>query len=221
MSAVLFGSISTIADTSELQRESFNRAFAAHGLDWRWDREDYLSMLESSGGANRIADYAQSRGEDVDAAAVHRTKSEYFRTSLAAADLTPRDGVVETVRAAKENGARVALVTTTSPDNVASLVDALDPALRRADFDLIVDATTVDEPKPDAAAYRYALDALGESADGCVAIEDNVGGVESAVASGVTCVAFPNENTAGHSFDRATRRVDRLDFDELRGLAGH
>ena len=40
MPAILFGSISTVADTSELQREAFNQAFAEHGLDWRWDRDD-------------------------------------------------------------------------------------------------------------------------------------------------------------------------------------
>jgi hypothetical protein len=34
MSAILFGSISTLADTSELQRRAFNEAFSAHGLDW-------------------------------------------------------------------------------------------------------------------------------------------------------------------------------------------
>ncbi len=53
MSALLFGSISTIADTSELQREAYNRAFEAHGLEWNWDRDRYRSMLDSSGGKNR------------------------------------------------------------------------------------------------------------------------------------------------------------------------
>ena len=73
MSAVLFGSISTIADTSELQRRAFNEAFASHGLDWEWSRDDYVSMLGSNGGAQRVADFASGRGEDVDAKAVHAT----------------------------------------------------------------------------------------------------------------------------------------------------
>ena len=67
MSALLLGSISTVADTSELQRQAFNQAFEAHGLDWRWDRDDYRAMLSTSGGQDRIAGYARSRGEDVDA----------------------------------------------------------------------------------------------------------------------------------------------------------
>jgi hypothetical protein len=54
MSAVLFGSISTLADTSELQRRAFNEAFVASGLDWNWSRDDYTAMLDSNGGAERI-----------------------------------------------------------------------------------------------------------------------------------------------------------------------
>jgi hypothetical protein len=50
MSAILFGSISTLADTSELHRQTFDRAFKADGLDWYWHREEYLAMLENSGG---------------------------------------------------------------------------------------------------------------------------------------------------------------------------
>ena len=34
----------------------------------------------------------------------------------------------------------------------------------------------------------------------------------------MTVVAFPNENTVGHTFERASGRVDRLDFAELRSL---
>lgn len=33
MPAILLRSISTLADTSELQRQAFNQAFAQHGLD--------------------------------------------------------------------------------------------------------------------------------------------------------------------------------------------
>ena len=90
MSAILFGSISTLADTSELQREAFNRAFAEHGLNWRWDLDDYRTMLEKSGGADRIAAYAEERGDTVDAAAVHATKSKLFQESLASASVAPR-----------------------------------------------------------------------------------------------------------------------------------
>jgi HAD superfamily hydrolase (TIGR01509 family) len=215
MPAVLFGSISTLADTSELQRSAFNQAFDRHGLDWHWEREDYARLLRSSGGKQRIADQAEATGTTVDADAVHRTKSEIFQSSLASAGLTPRPGVVETIEAARRAGAGVALVTTTSPENVAALLAGLGDALPENPFDLVVDLTTVDAPKPDPAAYRYALDKLGVAPAAAVAIEDNVGGTESAQAAGVACVAFPNANTAEHDFPAATGRTDRLDGDAL------
>jgi len=216
--AILFGSISTVADTSELQRQAFNKAFATHGLPWQWDRDTYLAMLDKSGGRQRIADYADSVGVSVDAEAVHETKSAVFQESLAASPLAARPGVVDTIGAAKRDGLKIALVTTTSPENISAMVEALHPALQAADFDVIVDASSVATSKPDKAAYVFALEQLGEDRDACVAIEDNVDGVRAATAAGLVCVAFPNQNTAGHDFETARRRVDRLDIAELEQL---
>ncbi len=218
MPTILFGSISTLADTSELQREAFNRAFDEHGLSWRWDRDDYRATLDSNGGEARIAAFAAERGEDVDAAAVHATKSAIFQESLAGSAIAPRAGVVETIAAAKADGARVGLVTTTSRANVTALLDALTPALGADAFDVVVDVSDVDEPKPDPAAYAYALDKLAVEATDAVAIEDNLGGVASADAAGLTVVAFPNENTQDHDFSTATEEIDRVDYDALSAL---
>ena len=220
MSAILFGSIGTIADTSELQRQAYNEAFQAHGLQWRWDQEDYRAMLGQSGGRDRVASYASSRGEQVDADAVHQTKSDIFQASLAQAPPSPRDGVVDTVRRAKDDGVKVALVTTTSEANISALMEAMAPALARSDFDLVVDSSNVDEAKPDPASYRFALDRLGEPSGGCVAIEDNVGGIQAAAAAGIRCLAFPNQNTAGHDFDAADSQVGEIDFGDLQQQLG-
>ncbi|MHA3701083.1 HAD-IA family hydrolase [Jatrophihabitans sp. YIM 134969] len=219
MTAILFGSISTVADTSELQREAFNQAFADHGLGWTWDRDEYTAMLDRSGGADRISAYAAERGEQVDAEAVHATKSRRFQESLATADVTPRPGVTETVRAARADGLKVALVTTTSRANIDALLESLAPALTEDDFDLVVDRSDVDDPKPDPSAYALALSRLGEQAGSCVAIEDNVEGAVAASAAGVTCVAFPNANTDGQEFTTAERRVDTIDYADLKALA--
>lgn len=220
MSSILFGSISTVADTSELQRQAFNQAFAQHGLDWNWGREEYMSLLAQSGGQDRIAEYARSKGQDVDAKAVHQTKSALFQAAVVAQRLSARPGVVDTIREAKRSGMKLALVTTTSPENVAKLLEALESEVQAGDFDLIVDSTSVDEPKPDPAAYTFALQSLDLKADQCVAIEDNLGGVDAAVAAGLSCVAFPNANTAVHDFGKATARVDKLDFTDLSDHAG-
>ena len=214
MPTLLFGSISTLVDTSEIQRGAFNQAFVQHGLDWSWERDEYRDLLAGNGGQQRIADYAEQAGVQVDAAAVHATKSEIFRASLDALPLNPRPGVQETVEAAVEQGWRLALVTTTSAENVEALLSGLDSRLPRERFELILDRSDVDEPKPDPEAYLVALERLGETAANCVAIEDNVGGLQSATKAGITCVVFANENTAGHDFGDAPRST-RLDLAEL------
>ncbi|MBW4658053.1 MAG: HAD-IA family hydrolase [Drouetiella hepatica Uher 2000/2452] len=218
MSAILFGSIGTIADTSELQRQAFNQAFEANGLNWYWNQEEYLKMLEQSGGQKRIAAYASSTGQTVDAAAIHRSKSEIFQKNLTESQVSPRSGVVETIQSAKSKGLKLALVTTTSQENIALLIEALRPNIQATDFDVIVNASSIEHPKPDKSAYVFALEKLGEKSDSCVAIEDNVDGVEAATSAGLACVAFPGENTAHHDFVKAQLLVNRLNFDELQQL---
>ena len=214
MSALLLGSISVLADTSELQREAFNAAFAEHGLHWEWSREDYQRMLTGNGGRDRIQEYAAARGESVDADAVHATKSRIFQERLRSGDVAARPGVAETINQARAAGHKVALVTTTSPDNLAALDAGLGglPALR--DFDLVVDADQVEAGKPDPEAYLLALDKLAERAEDCLAVEDNVGGVEAARAAGIAVVAFPNANTQDHDFGDVPRQ-ERLEHDAL------
>jgi HAD superfamily hydrolase (TIGR01509 family) len=218
MPAVLFGSIGALADTSELQRQAFNEAFRAHGLDWTWSQDEYQRLLAKSGGEQRIAAYAEAMGDQVDAAAVHRTKSETFQESLRTHQIEPRPGVVDTIEQADRNGVRVALVTTTSGDNVAALAQALRPQIDVDSFALVVDASSVEHAKPAPDAYRYALESLDEDAGDCVAIEDNVGGAQAAIEAGVPCVAFPGENNAGHVFPESAHRVNELNFSDLQAV---
>lgn len=219
MPAILFGSISTLADTSELQRQAFNQAFAEHGLDWNWSQEQYRSMLGSNGGAQRITDFAAEQGVEVDAAAVHATKSRLFQELLSEVALLPRPGVRETIAHAKAAGHRIGFVTTTSKANVDALLTALEPEIDASTFDVIVYDDHVDEPKPAPAAYLLALDWLGLEPADAVAIEDNIGGVRAALAAGLRCIAFPNANTAGADFAEATDTADHLDADRVVALA--
>ena len=218
MSAILFGSISTLADTSELQRRAFNEAFKAHDLDWNWSREDYASMLSSSGGAQRIAEHAKTTGDDVDAAAVHATKSQIFQELLGTSALEARPGVVEMVQEAKRTDRKLGVITTTSQGNIDALLAALRPHISAEMFDLIVNRDAVKQPKPDPAVYAFALAQLSEDATTAVAIEDNVGGVAAASAAGVRCIAFPNENTAGGDFSSAAETVESLSPERVLAL---
>lgn len=215
MSAIFFGSIGAIAETSELQRQSFNQAFANHGLDWQWSRVEYAALLEQSGGRKRVNDYAHSLGQTVDAEAIHRAKSEIFQQLLAQSQLKPRAGVSEVMQQARRVGMKLALVTTTSPPNVAAILDALPSAIAAHAFDVVVTSADVAKPKPFGDAYLFALAKLREAPYRCVAIEDNGDGVKAAQSAGIACVAFPGENTLNHDFQMADLHTSHLNLDDF------
>ena len=56
--AVLFGSIGTIIETSDIQRNCFNQAFQKVGLNWYWSKKIYKSMLKKPGGEKRVRKYS-------------------------------------------------------------------------------------------------------------------------------------------------------------------
>ena len=76
--AILFGSIGTLIETSDLQRESFNEAFKEAGLDWYWDQEDYRLLLKQSGGTKRIEDFAEKITQQLKRKKLEREKHTFL-----------------------------------------------------------------------------------------------------------------------------------------------
>lgn len=215
--AILFGSIGTLVETSELQRRAFNQAFKEAGLDWSWGRDDYRALLKNSGGEQRIKDYANAMGKDVDATALHQRKTAIFDEAMIEDGLSLRAGVAEVIEKAKRDGVKLAFVTTTSRDNVDAIFQALGDSLGRDDFDFVGDAsvTSVGKPRPD--IYTSALDALGLDATACVAIEDTGVSAKASVAAGIETVGFAGEYADRDDFDAAVRVVDTLEYLDLTG----
>jgi HAD superfamily hydrolase (TIGR01509 family) len=208
MRALLFGSIGTLADTSELQRQAFNQAFAEHGLNWNWSRDQYRGLLRQSGGRRRIELQAQMQGETVNARAIHATKNEIFQKALQNGEAKLRPGVDQAMRRASQEGAQVGLVTATSRLNVIRLLDCL--KLESTVFDVLVSEDDITSGKPAADCYQYALACLGIPSSECIAIEDNTDGVRAARRAGIACLAWPGENTVGHEFPGARLVQDDL-----------
>lgn len=198
MRTLFFGSIGTLAETSQLQLEAFNAAFAQAGLEWHWTQDEYKWMLAAAGGAQRIADFATSNRVSVDVEALHRAKSEIYRDLLQTRELEPRTGVLEAMNTIKTHGGRLALVTSTSLANVTTLLDAI--KIPHDAFDLIVHCDMVEHPKPSPDAYLFALKALKAVPSNVLVLEDNPDGALAAIRSGVTCLAVPGEFHANSVF---------------------
>ncbi len=187
--AIFLGSIGTIADTSLLQLEAFNRSFEQHRLNWQWSPNEYCQMLKMAGGVKRIQRYADENWEKVDAKAIHNTKTRIFQNMLATETIVLRPGIMEVLEIAQNKGFKLALVTTTSSTNVSDILSAT--GIARDRFDVTISNEMVVREKPDPEAYNLALRKLGLLPSEVIAIEDNLDGQKAALSAELKCFVYP------------------------------
>jgi len=216
--AILFGSIGTLVETSELQRRAFNQAFSEAEIDWNWSSEEYQQLLAKSGGFDRIENYAIQRGVDVDAKQLHSQKTKIFDSLMAKETILLRPGVASLISHALDNSLLLAFVTNTSEVNIDAVFFALGDQIRRDDFSFIGNDTMVSNPKPSPDIYLKALSELHLDAKDCIAIEDSEISMQSSLAAAIRCIGFPGANTQDNDFSGAVLLTNHLSADDLVGL---
>ena len=213
--AILFGSIGTLVETSELQRRAFNQTFSEAGLDWNWSEEDYLRLLSKSGGRKRVQDFASQRGIDVDAQQLHHRKTEIFDSLMTKETLMLRPGVASVISYAMDNNLQLAFVTSTSEANIAAVFSTLRDQVKSSDFNFIGNDLMVSDPKPSPAIYQKALSVLNLDAQDCIAIKDTAASMSAALAAGIRCIGFPGAFAVANDFSGALLVTDHLSPDQV------
>ena len=213
--AILFGSIGTLVETSELQRRAFNQAFSEAGLDWTWNPDEYKIMLKKSGGRNRINEYATYHGIKVNAHELHLKKTEIFDNMMKEEGISLRPGVANLIGYALNNNVHLAFVTSTSDANIDAIFMALNGQLSRNDFNFIGNDKMVSKPKPDSEIYLKALSNLELNAKDCIAIEDTEVSMRSAINANIKCIAFPGALALDNDFSDAFYISDNLSPNNL------
>jgi HAD superfamily hydrolase (TIGR01509 family) len=220
LQALIFDVDGTLADTEELHRQAFNRAFADMGLDWSWDAELYSELLHMSGGRERLSMYWQRMHPEVrsiDSGAVrdtldriHELKAAYYSSALEDGELDLRPGVMELMDEAAAAGVQLALVTTSSPVHLAALMRrALGPAWRHS-FVAIGDASSVTYKKPHPQVYQQVLQSMQLDPSCGLAFEDSGNGLTAATLAGLATVVTPAQYTQKHEFERALKVLPDL-----------
>jgi HAD superfamily hydrolase (TIGR01509 family) len=194
LQALIFDVDGTLAETEELHRLAFNRAFADAGLGWQWDPELYRALLAVTGGKERIAHFQQRlatapplRPDQI--ASLHAAKTAHYNNSVQTRGLTLRPGVRRLLHEARAAGMLLAIATTTTRANVDSLLAAAQPL---PEFDVIAAGDDVAAKKPAPDIFLHALATLGVSASAAVALEDSINGLASARGAGLACVITPS-----------------------------
>lgn len=220
LQALIFDVDGTLADTEGLHLEAFNHAFRQEGLDWHWSVDDYLRLLEISGGRERLAHHWRSVNPDhkeVDGGAVqdligrlHEAKTAYYEQAVLQGAVSLRPGVLALMSEARRQGLQLAIATTTSPVNVAALMRSAIGPDWRDHFLTIGDASNAPIKKPNPQVYMKVLADLRIRAADCMAFEDSANGLKAALAAGLPTVITPNRYTAHHNFQGALRVLPDL-----------
>mgnify|MGYP001315179607 FL=1 len=210
MKAVLFGSIGTLIETSDIQRESFNQAFKEAGLDWYWDQEDYTKLLKKSGGTKRIEDFAEKNNTNVDAKKIRERKTQIYNEKINSTIISPREGVLDVLEYALKNKIKIGFVTSTTLNNIESVFKTLNNQIKKNHFDFIGNNRLIKDEKPAPDIYIKALNSLELESSECIAIEDTVESALSAYQAKIKCIAFPGLFHIDDDFSFCLKKLDKL-----------
>ncbi|MGF1548661.1 MAG: HAD family hydrolase [Thiotrichales bacterium] len=219
LQALLFDVDGTLADTErDGHRIAFNRTFAEAGLDWDWSIERYGELLEVTGGKERIKRYLERYRPDFEApgdldafvAGLHRQKTRHYVGLLEGGGIPLRSGVARLLREARDAGLRLAIATTTTPENVTALLAATLGREAIAWFEVIAAGDVVPAKKPAPDIFTYALEQMNLPAAACLAFEDSENGLRASRGAGLRTLVTVNDYTRTHDFEGALLVLDQL-----------
>ena len=210
--ALLFDVDGTLADTErDGHRPAFNQAFADAGLDWHWDVALYGKLLAVTGGKERMKhyidhfrpDYRKPDDFEEMVAELHKVKTLHYSALAARGGIPLRPGVKRLLNEARATGLRLAIATTTTPENVTVLLEHSLGAGTQDWFEVIAAGDIVPAKKPASDIYHYALEKMGLAAADCLAFEDSENGLRASLGAGLKTLVTVNDYTLDHDFTGA------------------
>lgn len=220
--ALIFDVDGTLAETErDGHRVAFNQAFTDAGLDWHWDVPTYGRLLAITGGKERMTAYwrevdaqAASRPEAAGLIAeLHRRKTAHYVRLVAEGGIALRPGVRRLLEQARGAGLRLAIATTTTPDNVEALVHATLGTGGMDWFEVVGAGDAVPRKKPDPGIYTWVLERMALRPEQALAFEDSTNGLRAAQGAGLRTVITTGAYTHHENFDGALAWLDGLGAD--------
>ena len=208
--AVIWDLDGVIADTNPFHRAAWQKLAPELGLTFT--EEDLLRAI--GGSDSDVAMKILGPDTPADEAEALAERTERLFRDLAEGNIKPLPGALPLLRSLKENGFRLALVSSLPPESIELVLSSL--GIERL-FEYLVSSRDVSKRKPNPEGFLLAARKLGVLPAFCVVIEDAVAGVEAAKAAGMKCVAvtttYPRERlVAADTIVDSLEAVDSKDI---------
>ena len=191
--AIIFDFDGLIVDTESIWYEAYRDALVEH--DFHLTLEHFGQVIGTSSGAlDRLIQ--ENVAVEVDLDAINEKADSLYKKKLLSPAL--REGVQSYVDAAKENGLKLAVASSSGRAWVEGYLEQLGI---RHEFHIIKTREDVERVKPDPALYLEALKALQIDANEAIVFEDSFNGLKAASAAGIKCVIVPNPVTSHLPFE--------------------
>jgi len=217
--AFIFDVDGTLADTErDGHRVAFNQAFDEAGLDWYWSEQIYGELLAVTGGKERIQFFIDSHNRPEKNRAdlqdliksLHARKTENYVALLKNNAIPLRPGVKRLLLEAQAANIRLAIATTTTPQNVTALLENALGSESLDWFEVIGAGDIVPLKKPASDIYDYVLQEMQLDAADCIAFEDSFNGIRSSSAANLKTIITFNGYTRHDDFTGALLVLDHL-----------
>lgn len=200
---IIFDFDGLIFDTETNQYAVYQEMFAEHGAELpiaRWQQE-----IGTHSGFSAL-DYLEELLErKLEQDALREQFSSKYHAKMA--EEKARAGVEDYLKAAKEQGLKIGLASSSNFHWVSTNLKKL--GLYEY-FECIKTSDHVENVKPDPALYFLAAECLGLAPEECLVFEDSANGALAAKRAGMNCVIVPNPVTHTMNFCDVEHRLESM-----------
>lgn len=193
-----------VLDTETTDFESWAEVYREHGAELPRDRWEHTIGSDGSS-FSPFEHLRELTGLALDEGEVRARRRP--RRDAMVAGLRPLPGVRDWIRAARDRGMGVAIVSSSPAWWVEQHLESVG---MQALFDFLMTFDRADNAKPHPELYLRALAEFQLGAEDAIAVEDSPNGVAAAKAAELFCVAVPGPMTRSLSFEHADLVLDSL-----------
>lgn len=208
--AVIFDFDGLIIDTETIWYESF-REIMKQEHQHELSIEDYSACIGTS--SRVLYEFLQKAVPEIEEERMEELTNACYMEKASSPELRP--GVLAYLKAAKKNGLKIGLASSSGRVWVVDYLKQLDIF---SYFETIVTRDDVEKVKPDPALYIKALQNLGVNGGEAIAFEDSLHGSNAAMAAGIHCIVVPNPVTSHMDFKDYHLRLSSMEEKELEAI---